>query len=190
MLTSFVPQSLGFAHITREEVINGHTRHLAQTLFGNIEKNQAILVLDGTYIYTAKSNNFHYQRRSYSMHKRRPLVKPMVIVTTTGYFVSILGPYLADSKNNDASILHHIIKTNAENIRSWVSEDDIFIVDRGFRDALPLLADLGIQAEMPFFGKGATTDEHWRCQYQQTCYKGPMGGGIFKCENQALEIPG
>ncbi|XP_056001835.1 uncharacterized protein LOC125657084 [Ostrea edulis] len=151
MLTSFVPQSLGFAHITREEVINGHTRQLAQTLFGNIEKNQAILVLDGTYIYTAKSNNFHYQRRSYSMHKGRPLVKPMVIVTTTGYFVSILGPYLADSKNNDASILHHIIKTNAENIRSWVSEDDIFIVDRGFRDALPLLADLGIQAEMPCF---------------------------------------
>ena len=75
----------------------------------------------------------------------------MVIVTTTGYFVSILGPYLADNKNNDASILQHIIKTNAEDIRSWLSEDDIFIVDRGFRDALPLLEDLGIQAEMPRF---------------------------------------
>ncbi|XP_061191748.1 uncharacterized protein LOC133199988 [Saccostrea echinata] len=132
MMISFVPHSLGFEHVTREEVINDHTRQLAQTLFGNIEKKQAILVLDGTYIYTAKSNNFHYQRRSYSIHKGRPLIKPMVIVTTTGYFVSILGPYLADNKNNDASILQHIIKTNAEDIRNWLSEDDIFIVDRGW----------------------------------------------------------
>lgn len=75
----------------------------------------------------------------------------MVMVTTTGYFVSILGPYLADRSNNDASILSHIINSNAESIRSWLSEDDIFIVDRGFRDALPLLDDLGIQAEMPKF---------------------------------------
>ncbi|XP_061192880.1 uncharacterized protein LOC133201100 [Saccostrea echinata] len=85
------------------------------------------------------------------MHKGRPLIKPMVVVTTTGYFVSILGPYLADRKNNDASILTHIINSNAESIRSWLNEDDIFIVDRGFRDVLPLLADLGIQAEMPRF---------------------------------------
>ena len=151
MLVEFVPQNLGFEHVTRQEVISCHTRQLAQTLFSDVEKSQAILVLDGTYIYTAKSNNFHYQRRSYSIHKGRPLIKPMVIVTTTGYFVSILGPYLADNKNNDASILQHIIKTNAEDIRSWLSEDDIFIVDRGFRDALPLLEDLGIQAEMPRF---------------------------------------
>lgn len=77
----------------------------------------------------------------------------MVVVTTTGYFVSILGPYLADRSNNDASILSHIINSNAESIRSWLSEDDVFIVDRGLRDALPLLADLGIQAEMPTFLK-------------------------------------
>ncbi|XP_062586998.1 uncharacterized protein LOC134248601 [Saccostrea cucullata] len=85
------------------------------------------------------------------MHKGRPLIKPMVVVTTKGYFVSILGPYLADKKNNDSSILTHIIKSNAESIRSWLNEDDIFVVDRGFRDALPLLADLGIQAEMASF---------------------------------------
>ena len=151
LLINFVPENLGFHHISRDQIINDHTRPLAQTLFGSVEKNQVILVLDGTYIYVNKSNNFHFQRRSYSMHKGRPLIKPMVIVSTTGYFVSILGPYLADRKNNDASILTHIINSNAESIRSWLSEDDIFIVDRGFRDALPLLADLGIQAEMPKF---------------------------------------
>ena len=28
-------------------------------------------------------------------------------------------------------------------------EDDVFIVDRGFRDSLDILEDLGIRAEMP-----------------------------------------
>ena len=89
------------------------------------------------------------------MHKGRPLLKPMVIVTTSGYFVSVLGPYLSDSKNNDASILTHIMKTNVEDIKNWAQDDDIFVVDRGFRDALPLLDDMGIQAEMPkFLSKG------------------------------------
>ena len=85
------------------------------------------------------------------MHKGRPLVKPMVIVTTSGYFISVIGPYLANSKNNDASILHHIIKNNIEEIKNWVKENDIFVVDRGFRDATSLLEELGIHAQMPSF---------------------------------------
>jgi hypothetical protein len=70
------------------------------------------------------------------MHKARPLVKPMVIVTTTGYFVTVMGPYFADSKNNDASILNHMLKTSTEEIRDFIQEDDIFVVDRGFRYTL------------------------------------------------------
>ncbi len=50
------------------------------------------------------------------MHKDKPLVKPMLIVTTTGYIVSCLGPYFADYKNNDAEITKHIIYNNKENI--------------------------------------------------------------------------
>lgn len=130
-MARFVPDNLGFNHVTREEVKREHTRPLAQTLFGSIGQPEVILVLDGTYIYIEKSNNFHFQRRSYSMHKGRPLVKPMVIVTTTGYYISIIGPYLADYKNNDASILNHILKTNIENIRSWIKEDDMFVEDSG-----------------------------------------------------------
>ena len=79
----------------------------------------------------------------------------MVITTTSGYFISILGPYLADGKNNDASILNHILNQNVEDIKSWIEEDDSFVVDRGFRDSLSLLEDLGIKAEMPrFLSKG------------------------------------
>ncbi|CAG2188196.1 unnamed protein product [Mytilus edulis] len=104
LMRSFVPLYLGFESITREQIIKDHTRPLAKTLLDADDDNM-ILVLDGTYIYIQKSNNFSFQRKSFSLHKSRPLVKPMVVVSTTGHFVSILGPYL--SRNNDASILNH-----------------------------------------------------------------------------------
>ena len=154
LMVDFVPDNLGFNHITREAVRNLHSRQLATSLFADND-DQVILVLDGTYIFIQKSNNFNFQRRSFSLHKGRPLVKPMVVVTTTGYFVSVLGPYLADSKNNDASILTHMMASNTEQIKSWVQPDHIFIVDGGFRDAISFLDELGIQTEMPaFMSKG------------------------------------
>ncbi|PJE77654.1 hypothetical protein CI610_03419 [invertebrate metagenome] len=160
---NFTPRNVGFQHVTRDDVIEHHTRPLAQELFGTMINKPAILVVDGTYIYIEKSNNFQFQRRSYSIHKNRPLVKPMVIVTTTGYIVSILGPYHADSKNNDASILKHNIQTNMENMKDWLQTDDLLVVDRGFRDSLEFLSELGIKYQMPtFLQKGQkqhTTEE-------------------------------
>ena len=142
-MKNFVPRNFGLQHITREAVINSHTRPLAQSLFGNL--NQVTAVLDGTYIFIQKSNNFAFQRRSYSVHKGRPLV----IVATDGYFLSVVGPYLADFRNNDASILNHMFKSNIQDIRNWFHEEDIFIVDRGFRDSIDMLEELGIHAKMP-----------------------------------------
>ncbi|KAK3084039.1 hypothetical protein FSP39_007185 [Pinctada imbricata] len=151
----FVSESLGFQSISRSDVINNHTRKLAQTLFCDDGKSQAVLVLDGTYIYIQKSGHFRFQRQSFSIHKGRPLVKPMIIVSTDGHFISVLGPYLA--KDNDASILKNALLRNVDEMREWLDEKDIFIVDRGFRDALPYLKELGIQAEMPtFLRKGET----------------------------------
>ncbi|XP_021351029.1 uncharacterized protein LOC110454009 isoform X2 [Mizuhopecten yessoensis] len=152
LMKDFVPSNLGFQHVSRQDVISKHTRPLAQTLFGGLME-PAILVIDGTYIYIQKSGQFMFQRRSYSMHKHRPLVKPMMFVTTTGYIVSVLGPYFADSKNNDASILNQILNSNIEEIKEWIQENDVFVVDRGFRDSLDLLKQLGIQTEMPSFSK-------------------------------------
>ena len=44
---------------------------------------------------------------------------------------------------------------NLEDIRSWVQEEDIFVVDRGFRDSLDCLEQMGINAKMPsFLNKG------------------------------------
>ncbi|XP_033753259.1 uncharacterized protein LOC117336747 [Pecten maximus] len=152
LMTDFVPKNIGFNHVTREEIISNHTRHLAQTLFGG-PLLPAILVIDGTYIYIQKSSKFQFPRRSYNMHKHRPLVKPMIFVSTTGYIVSVLGPYLRHSKNNDAEILKHALKTDEEAIRSWLQEDDIFIVDRDFRDSIDFLEAMEIKSEMPSFLK-------------------------------------
>ncbi|CAC5380103.1 unnamed protein product [Mytilus coruscus] len=58
----FTPKYLGFDHISRESVIQNHTRPLAQTLFGDITNTTAILVTDGTYIYIQKSGQFKFQQ--------------------------------------------------------------------------------------------------------------------------------
>ncbi|XP_062603051.1 uncharacterized protein LOC134264781 [Saccostrea cucullata] len=147
---TFVPSNIGFHHVTREQVIQDHTRPLAQTLFGE-HCLPAILVIDGTYLYIQKSNQFSFQRRSYSLHKHRPLIEAMVFVTTTGYFVRVMGPYLADNSNNDAKIMQHIFATDSEEIRQWMQDGDVFIVDRGFRDSITTLDDIGIRTEMPSF---------------------------------------
>ena len=58
-----------------------------------------------------------------------------------GYIVSIIGPYVA--KNNDASILNHIMRQNTEQVRDWLHPGDIMVVDRGFRDSADLLSEIG-----------------------------------------------
>lgn len=150
LMQTFTQDNIGFQHISRKQVIDHHTRPLAQTLFGD-GLSPAILVIDGTYIYIQKSSKYRFQRRSFSLHKHRPLIKPMVFVSTTGYFVSVMGPYLSDGKNNDANILKHIFATDAEEIKSWVEEGDVFVVDRGFRDSIDILRELGVKTEMPAF---------------------------------------
>ena len=151
LASTFVPNHLGFGHITRAEVIRNHTTKLSSTLFADGNENCAILVLDGTYIYIEKSSDYSFSKRSYSVHKGRPLVKPMMIVTTSGYIVSVLGPYLADGKNNDASIIKHIVGSNSEDIVDWMEDSDVLIVDRGFQDALDVLNECGYKTFMPPF---------------------------------------
>ncbi|KAK3087266.1 hypothetical protein FSP39_003827 [Pinctada imbricata] len=99
MSGEFVRENLGLQHITREKIIRDHTREITKTLFSEDPDRQVILVLDGTYIYINKSGNFKFQRQSFSLHKGRPLVKPMVIVSTTGYFISVIR-WVVESANS------------------------------------------------------------------------------------------
>ena len=57
---------------------------------------------------------------------------------------------LADGKNNDASITKHFMKTN-EAAKSWFQGNDHFIVDRGFRDSVSYLEDVGLNVKMPSY---------------------------------------
>ncbi|XP_051159163.1 uncharacterized protein LOC127280299 [Leptopilina boulardi] len=146
----FVRRFLGIEHISRDEVINKHTTKIAKTLFTNNE-DEAILVADGTYVYIQKSSNYSFQRKTFSVHKGRPLVKPMMIVTTTGYIIDVLGPYYANGKNNDASIFTSLLRSDSSKLRQWLNDNDIFVVDRGFRDCHGLLEDLDLISKMPHF---------------------------------------
>lgn len=76
--------------------------------------------MDGTYIYIEKSSTYTQQRRCYSMHKGRPLIKPMMITSTDWYIVSVLGHVLQQVKLNNMALM------NAEGIVDWLNENDIY----------------------------------------------------------------
>lgn len=63
------------------------------------------------------------------------------------------GPFLADGKNNDAAIAENIFKTNDGNILDWLEDDDVIVVDRGFRDAVGTMVQLGFRVQIPCFLK-------------------------------------
>lgn len=152
----FVPSYLGFGNFfTRDNIATEHTTKLAKHIFGNAEKpDSIILVWDGTYIYIQKSADHKFKRHTYSMHKGRPLVKPMMVVTTTGAIVDVLGPYLADGHNGDSEITHHILAQNINGMADNLEDGDIFILDRGFQHCQETLHALGIQGYMPSFTQG------------------------------------
>nr|XP_018915633.1 PREDICTED: uncharacterized protein LOC109043056 [Bemisia tabaci] len=151
LMIEFVPKHLGFGHMSRDELIEKHTRPFAMSLFAQNDEDTAILVADGTYVYIEKSSNYKFQRRSFSMHKHRPLVKPMMLVSTTGYILEVMGPFFADAKNNDAAIITSHMKNVSDGLRAWLLEKDVLIVDRGFRDCIGFLEDSGLVVKMPHF---------------------------------------
>ncbi|CAF2046275.1 unnamed protein product [Rotaria magnacalcarata] len=151
--SNFVSQHLGFIDITREEVLTHHQTTIANKLLTS-QSDQVCVAIDGTYMYIQKSSNNTFQRRTYSMHKHHNLLKPMIITTTDGYILSVLGPYFADYKNNDASIIKYCLMNNEQDMLSWFKDDDIMIVDRGFGDSITSMKTLGFIPAMPEFLNG------------------------------------
>lgn len=46
----------------------------------------------------------------------------MMVVTTTGYIVACIGPFLSDFHNNDAAMMKDILLRNTDNILNWLKE--------------------------------------------------------------------
>lgn len=150
LMQRFVPDNIGLNAITREQYIQRHVTPFSNELYNpEPQEPRVIAYIDGTYVYIPKSSNFRSLRQSYSIHKGRHLLKPVLIVAPDGYILDIQGPYFSDSKNNDAAILENEFEKDAERMREWFREGDIIIVDRGYRDAIELLIRLGIQHKMP-----------------------------------------
>lgn len=150
LMVRFVPLNIGLNSITREQYIQRHVTDFANELYNsNRDLRVAIAYIDGTYAYIQKSSNFRALRQSYSVHKGRHLIKPALVVAPDGYILDIHGPYFSDSRNNDASMLRNEFEVDANGLREWFNNDDIFIVDRGYSDVLPLLENIGINYKMP-----------------------------------------
>jgi len=105
----FVPTNLGYQHKSREDFIAQDQCRFAEILL-KADPESSIVVADGTYLYIQKPSDCVLQRKTYSNHKCRNLVKPMMFVTTTGRIISADGPFFANNSNNDASILKDLIE--------------------------------------------------------------------------------
>lgn len=133
LLLDFVPLHLGFDHLTRNEALTKNLM-IPNELFEDQNNSKLITICDGTYIYIQKSSNFLFQRRSYSLHKYRNLLKPFLIVCSNGYIIDVTGPHAATT--SDATIMSNILNDNNSAFHWFYRSNDVFILDRGFRDAI------------------------------------------------------
>jgi hypothetical protein len=141
----FVLHYLGLDHMTREEVVARNVSIPAH-IFGG-DHDTAILVVDGTYLYVQKSSNFLFQRITYSLHKYRNLVKPFLVVCTDGYILDVMGPYAATT--TDATIMRSLMEDQTSPWHGFLMPNDVFILDRGFRDSIPSIEECGYIPQMP-----------------------------------------
>ena len=72
----------------------------------------------------------------------------MSLVLPDGYILDTIGPF--QGTVNDATIAQHIIETRNELIQ-WCDHGDIMICDRGFRDVIQTLSDLGYEVKSPVY---------------------------------------
>ncbi|KAJ8720634.1 hypothetical protein PYW08_006099 [Mythimna loreyi] len=103
LMQDFVPLHLGFDHLSREDVARRNLT-VPDNLFGNPDsppnERKAITICDGTYIYIQKSSNYFFQRKSYSNHKYRNLLKPFLFVCCDGHIIEVSGPHAATTSDS------------------------------------------------------------------------------------------
>lgn len=146
MINEYVPRHLGWDHIARETLLQRNLS-VPNALFENPENNKLITVIDGSYVYIYKSSNFGFQIDTYSPHKYQNLLKVFMVVCSDGYIIDVTGPHGA--KKSDASISLDILNNEEHPFHVFFNQGDIFILDRGFRDAMDELEAFGYEAHMP-----------------------------------------
>lgn len=138
----FVPRHL--LNPTRNDLLN-HTSPLSRRLY-NINDNTAVVAWDATYMYIISSSNYTFQKATYSLQKKRNLMKFMLCVATDGFICASYGPY--EAGKNDATILAEILN-QPNNILEIFRPGDVMVVDRGFRDCVQELRNLNFDVKIP-----------------------------------------
>lgn len=151
-MENFFQLHFGMKHVAKTQVIKKYTRPFARRLsIADDDNHTVILVTYGTYIYKRNSANSFFQKQSFSSHKGRHLVKPIMQVTTSGYIVDTYGRNFADLKKNGANILTRILESNSQNIREWLNINDVMIVDRCFRGCFGPLQEMDYEKCLDYF---------------------------------------
>lgn len=99
-----------------------------------------------------------------------------MIVCGDGYILDVTGPYTAVTSDADImtkTLSNHDEPTEENAFHYFMEEGDIFILDRGFRDSIPLLEEHGYVAHMaPSKRRGETqltTDESNKSRLVTLC---------------------
>ena len=72
----------------------------------------------------------------------------MYLIFQGGHIRDVVGPYPADGKHNDASLVEHILKHNTD-LKKWLQANDIQVVDFGYRDSTDILKAHNWNMQMP-----------------------------------------
>ena len=76
----------------------------------------------------------------------------MMVVGSDWYILLLFGPYFANAKKTMTQKYRNtVFFSNSEDINSWLKPNDIFIVDKGSRDAETFLEEKGLKVHMPAF---------------------------------------
>ncbi|XP_033759087.1 uncharacterized protein LOC117341337 [Pecten maximus] len=130
-------------NMKRENAIN-HNTAFTKTFFSD----NVTVVLDGTYIYIGKSGDHEFQRTSYCEQKKRNNIKFMSVVFPDGYVLDTVVPFFGSE--NDATITKKILD-GIESLNPLLPPEDHIIVDRGFREVLKDISEVGYGHHMPSF---------------------------------------
>lgn len=149
LLSDFVPKYVNHAR-SREDLLS-HCSSLSRKLFLQDDDQRNVVIWDATYIYIEKSLNHQFQKQTYNSQKKRNYVKPMVCVASDGTIICTVGPFMATE--NDATIMTKIIPNNIPAMRNFM-ENDVMLVDRGFRDCVEELEEKGYQVRIPAHARG------------------------------------
>lgn len=160
------PLHLGYEHLPRLRAIHEETPQFLNDIFGR--PSSLKIIADATYIDVERPGNFTEQRRTYSLQKKKNLVKPMMLVLGSGRILEAEGPFYSDHRNNDATILEYMLRKEDSGLAEYIHTFDQVIVDRGFRYVEGVLLCDGLQVFMPNLLQGESRTQFTATQANES----------------------